>query len=488
MPPLLTDRSPSSTMDRSAQVRVTMVLCVVAAIGGLVLHGQGYLSGSALTAVVVVAAAAEVLACAPSLRRPFAYAMLALSMVDVSPFRLSGSYVRIYQIGSVLLPLCLIGVRRKSGTSYVLPVSLAVLTGLSWLSLTSTLSRADTLHVSAGQTYLVLLALMVVELHRREVITIDRTLDALLLGCSIGSLAALGEFAISLFGVDFHVFHQSGIPWARPAGLMLEPDWAGLVAAMGLIIAVFSFRRGRRALYAVVAGLNLAVVGLTAVRSVLVALVVTAFVLAVAPRVPRRSRALGATAVLGLVAAGAALFTFSPELSQRYNPSQVRGGVADNGAGNSRLGVLRLIEHEGPERMWRGHGAGSIAYTTSLPEKALKYGGGGVLNGGHGSTNLFASTFYDLGLPGLLAVIVVAASWLLKSWRAAHPSLLPLALLQLATFQLTNGFRFGFVWVFMALATVSHAAGRAQSEDPAESVRAPAPQHREERLPQDHEI
>ena len=458
------------------------VLLPAAALGGATALA-GFLTADLITVtqgvgVFCLLLLGVALCCYPKFRAPYVYGTIALTFLDVSPISYGGSFVRIYQFASLLLPFCLISSAdgaRQNKISPMVGLFLLLNTLLVVLSLEWTISRRDTIHVSLGQCYLLILLGLVVILLARNVITVERTLAALLVGCTICSLTAMVQFGLSLIGVERGVLHVVGIPWARPSGLMLEPDWSGLVAGMGFLLATLGPRptvaRRRRwgsIAFAVAAVINVGVIGLTAVRSVAVALIVTAVGLSLMRGVPRQVRKTSAGILLVLVLGGAALFILAPSTAARYDPRHITEGVVDQGAANSRLGSLRLIQDQGPDRLWRGHGAGSINYASSLPENALKYGGGGVLNGGHGSTNLFATNFYDLGLPGLTTMFIAVMAWLWKSFkiRVRQPILLALSLFLVTAFQLTNGFRFGFVWILLAVASVGAPTNNETEESP----------------------
>jgi hypothetical protein len=139
----------------------------------------------------------------------------------------------------------------------------------------------------------------------------------------------------------------------------------------------------------------------------------------------------------------------------RLSPSVLMGKNVDNGAYNSRLGIVSLIEDRGPERPWLGHGAGSLAYEAALPANMVRYAGGGDLNAGRGSANLFLTSFWDLGWIGTLVMAGLVVTWLWSTHRvrASEPALFALAVLLLVDFQANNGVRFGFVWVLMAVSS-----------------------------------
>lgn len=429
--------------------------------------------------LVTLLLGADVLAGAPRLRRPYALLIISLTLIDLSPLSIGDSTLRYYQPGSLLLPFCALGTRVHTRLRVGLFFALALFTVAQWLSLPASISVSDTVHVSAGQSYLLWLTAVVMLLLRRGVLTPNDLARCLLAGCTAGSLVALGQFGLALAGTPVHVFTQSGIPWPRPGGLMREPDWAGLIAAIGLLlVAAGGVVRGRWTSLPMGA-LHIAVLGLTAVRSVLVGLVVTALALAIFPRVPKRSRLVGLSVLACITAALLTVFATFPQVSGRFDPEAVTRGGADGGAANSRLAALELVLEEGPREPWTGHGAGSIAHVTDDPQRALLYGGGGELNGGHGSVNLFGTTFFDLGFPGLALIVAVVAIWLRAAWSSTSAYLLPVSLLLVATFNLTNGFRFGFVWVIMAACMVAPSKG---------SVGAAPLGDGEGGLPKDHEV
>lgn len=400
--------------------------------------------------LLMFTAGAAVLILSPQAAAPLAYLCIALMFLDLTPVSF-GASVRAYHPISLVLAAGLLHhahgrVQLGPLFKWLVLFTLAVSASLLW-----TTSLTDTAVVTVGQVYLLYIFVMVCSYLSCGIVTTTGVLNALLVGAATSSLFALLQFAASYVDFYWQIHDVHGIPWHRPAGLMLEPDWAGLAAAVGLLIAFFRpVGSAGRTLAIAICG---AAVVLTAVRAVWVALAVVALVGLVSAR-PIRERALRAAPVLGagvLVLVSAVVV--NPEALSRFSPSAVATSQGDTGALASRLGVLNLVYDRAGEAWLQGHGAGSLNYETTLQENREEYVGGGELNTGRGSTNLFATSFWDLGLPGLLIVVGLTAAWVRASWRLADqlPVLFPLTTLLLVDFQINNGIRFGFVWVILAV-------------------------------------
>lgn len=430
-----------------------------AALGGLAVVAPPLVTVAAIGFVLLVVAAIVVAGNPATLRR-LSYLAIGLMFVDLSPITVGGSAVRLYQpitlvlIGALLLPGKGRPLKRGPLLGWLILFTALVAASYAW-----TISPSDTLAVAVGQSYLVYLVVLLGGLLGRGVITVPGMLTALWAGAVASSTVAMLQFMGGLAGSAWGLQYVVGVPWGRPQGLMREPDWTALAAAVGLVIAV-TLRRGAR-WYRTSMLLFVATLGVTVVRAVILAVAVM-FLLSVLQRHQHGLRQqlwwlvpVGGTATL-LVS------VYWPDaLSRLHLSSLLPGSGGDGGSLDSRLGVVSLIQDRGPDTPWLGHGAGSLAYESALPENAMLYAGGGELNAGRGSTNLFLTSFWDLGWIGVVVMAGVVLAWLLCAWRvrAQYPALLALAVLLLVDFQANNGLRFGFVWALMA-ATAWAAANR----------------------------
>lgn len=393
----------------------------------------------------------------PQLITPVTYATVALLFVDISPVAIGGSAVRLYQPLSVmLLAGALIAPKSKVGAGvgpifkWLLLFTVMVAASFAW-----TISPQDTLVVGAGQAYLLLMFCTVCMLLSRGHVTLEGLQTALWAGALFTSLFAVVQFVGGLGGLTWQLQRVTGIPWARPAGLMLEPDWAAVAAGVGFMLAVYRPKGSKyRALSLFVFAFVILVTGVRAVW--LASVVVCVALLLVSKYRPKVIKAglvtLPLVALLAYFIAG-----YFPRMVRdtfaRLDPANLSNSKADGGALDSRLGVLELIFDQGDANALLGHGAGSLAHVTSLEINSHRYVGGGDLNAGRGSANLFATSFWDLGQLGVAVVALLILSLLISAWKVRHkiPAMLPMATFLIIDFQANNGIRFGFVWVLLAI-------------------------------------
>lgn len=434
--------------------------------------------GLAMVGGVVLLTGVAVLVNSPQVITPVAYATVGLLFVDISPVAIGGSAVRLYQPLSVMiLAGALVAPKAKMGAG-VGPAFkwLFVFTAMVAASYAWTISPQDTIVVAAGQAYLLFLFCVVCMLLNRGHVTLAGLQTALWAGALVTSVFAVGQFFGGFAGLTWQLQRVTGIPWARPAGLMLEPDWAAVAAGIGFMLALYRPMGSKyRALSLCVFALVLIVTG---VRAVWLAAAVVCVLLLFAPKYRGKvfKAGLVALSVVGLVA----FFVngYYPNMLSdafgRLDPANLFDSKADGGALDSRLGVLELISDQGGINALLGHGAGSLAHATSLNINAVRYVGGGELNAGRGSANLLATSYWDIGQVGVVVVAMLILSWFFSAWkiRRSVPVMLPLAIFLIVDFQANNGIRFGFVWVLLAIASWAVRNKEAPSSPPVEVQQA----------------
>ena len=406
-------------------------------------------TGVLVFGVVLILAGTCYLVAFPGTRRSILRLTVVLSFFDVLQFHAAGVSLRVYQPLTVMVALANLPavVSELKGTR--LGRALTVYTIFTALTLTWTISRSDTASVVVGQIYLLsLFGCFAAELRLRR-ITISDVVKWIAWGASLSSIAAVLEFMASYAGSRIQIFNVLGIPWHRPAGLMSEPDWAALVAGLGGVAVYYGMRDGflRRALL----WTNLVTIVLCGVRAVWLSTMILVVILSFGqPKVRRAARRLIPLLLVALfLTVGYA--TYRPSSLSRLDPSAVLSGTGagDAGSTHSRLGVVRLIvDNVGPVIV-QGYGAGTLNSTTQAPQIEQMYGGGGALNTGHGSTNLFLTTLWDSGVVGVITLVIVVVRWFRIALRLSNrlPALLWMSGLMLLDFQVNNGFRFAFVWI-----------------------------------------
>lgn len=329
-------------------------------------------------------------------------------------------------------------------------------------------SPADTVGAMVGQGFLLAWMLAMVKLwkvgdyHRDEaVIWLEYGLFASVLIGLFQSIASI------LTGSDFGTWYSLGIPWPRPNGGTREPVWAALNASLCLGISLWGPKETRSWLIRLC---SIAALLLTASRAAMAAVFVATLV--VAYRSGKldsgdhaRGRGDGAVrrALIGSVSVGLALYLIIPETARARLFGSVLGGYEssnDQGAFASRLGMVQLIRDRWYESPVLGHGVGSLAPLAVDPLVRLEYAGGGELNSGRGSTNVFYATVFDLGLTGLVLMLLLFYFLFRICVLAEEKGVLALGLVSLVLIQLqaSNGFRLGVVWAVFVLAIL--ASGR----------------------------
>lgn len=432
------------------------------------------------SALAVVLCVGTAVVASPQFVRPLAYVVLALMFLDLSPVEL-GASIRVYQP----LALALLAAPRRpsvlANPQRPLMKWILLYTGLVVASIAWTISPTDTYTVAVGQVYLVFLFGMMLRLLNQGYITIEGSLRALMVGAALTCAAGMIQFVLAYADLEWQIDDAVGIPWHRPAGLMREPDWLALAAAVGLLIAIYSHQMPLRRVLLVLFG---ATVVICFVRAVLIALAAVLIVSLFSSRQASRRFAMIALPFLPLAAVALYLgFQVDPASLSRVNPGEVLASRGDQGAFATRTGAIALIRDLGPDAPWFGHGAGSLNLVTGLQANLDRYVGGGELNTGRGGTNLFFTNFWDLGLVGIAAITGFVLSWLRTARTAAqrYPVLSMLTVLLLVNFQANNGLRFGFVWVVLAITV--HAASVVRTDArPAAADEAPWQQPRERTL------
>lgn len=400
-----------------------------------------------------------------SLARKISLVTVGLTFLDIMPVSLGPvSSVRLYQVVSLTLIVLVLPRGQLRGGLWGLAAIYSVFTALSGLW---SVALSDTVPVALGQFYLLYLFIVIVHLQRSKILSAAETLRALGVGAAISSVFGCLQFVGSYAGLRWQIFDVLGIPWHRPAGLMSEPDWGGLAAAVGLIIVLLdpTWKTLRRTSIAACA----VMIVLSGARAVWVGSLAAALVFVVLQRDVRLRKIRSTIVMSGFVTLflGILVVALNPSSFSRFDPAAVQAGVGDAGAANSRLGTVNLILSQAGTNLVYGHGAGTLASATEDPRNRMIYSGGGVLNTGHGSANLFLTNLWDGGLIGLTITTLLVGAW----WRYAkavgshEPRLVVLTSLLIVDFQFNNGIRFGFVWVIMGTCVAYQMMLRDNSRD-----------------------
>jgi hypothetical protein len=284
-------------------------------------------------------------------------------------------------------------------------------------------------------------------------------LHGLLAGITLSSLVAVLQF---LGVLDVELIHQDISSLGRPSGLYPEPDWLGLMSALGLLLSP-RVRNSRAALIAVLS-LNSAALLLAFARAAWVALALTVVLSAVVKalqvrRDEEKRIPLGALLLVGATLAPAILSSdaLRSDLSLRFD--QILGGGVSDVSANARLSQIDSLVTLADSAPWYGHGLSASG----------RVGVSGLI---------YRSGTYDNN---------VASNWILGMWVDAHYLAVPLVLLMLFTSALSflrlegrllavvllnslfsNALFFPVVWVCLALALRAIFVADDQAEEPPE--------------------
>jgi hypothetical protein len=358
---------------------------------------------------------------------PLLRATVVLSFIDVLHVQVAGVDLRVYYPLTLMLVVAnLPEVLRELGGTRV-GRALSLFTVITAATLLWSISHSNTESVVVGQLYLLLLfATFAAEFRRGTLVPTD-VLRWIGWGASLSSVAAILEFVASYGGSHVQIFNVVGIPWHRPAGLMTEPDWAGLVAAVGAVAVYYGPQAARLRRTCLAA--NLMVVLLTGVRDVWLSSLILVVILAVTSRASRRAiKKLVPLLVVAVIGVGV-YGLHDPHALSRLDPNAVlsASGAGDSGSTHSREAVISFVTANIGPRLLQGNGAGSLGYETQLPSVQAEYGGavGTALNTGHGSTNLLITTLWDSGVVGLLSILLLIKrlSWhVAPTEKSKHPT------------------------------------------------------------------
>jgi hypothetical protein len=269
----------------------------------------------------------------------------------------------------------------------------------------------------------------------------------LLIGISASSAVSVlqvgGVLPYALFG------HAA---FDRPAGLYPEPDWLGMMGAIGVVLAWTS--RMRPIAQSALLLLNVVAVVLSSARAALVALAVVAAFSAFAAITRRRlQRRPGMTkrsnrATLPVLVLAAAVAGVVVALPEESNLLVSRMLSAFNSADRDSAASVRLLQLAGLQSLaesapWYGWGLSSSGrisgYGVLLAHSSDAVGSAG--------TNWVISLWADAKLLAIPLIAVVGALSIRGAWRGT-----PVLLLVLVYSLFSNTFFFPITWVGVAMA------------------------------------
>jgi hypothetical protein len=265
------------------------------------------------------------------------------------------------------------------------------------------------------------------------------------------------------------IWHASVSAIGRPIGLYSEPDWLGLFAGLGLIIAWRS--PIRPALRTIAITLNGASLVLAFARAGWVAVVASVAIVIFATMFIKRQRGNtgGRRGAVGLLALGAlGVFLFAPQLvsdlTNRLANTLSPGAAGPDISGQARVNQIASLTELANSAPFYGHGL-------SASGRVLVFGGIDTGSGGGNavSSNWLLGLWVDgafLSLP-LIAVFLVAAA---RTGQKLAGQLLVVALINSL---FSNVFFSPITWMLIALclADLIHREGQVSSSQSSERGR-----------------
>jgi hypothetical protein len=266
----------------------------------------------------------------------------------------------------------------------------------------------------------------------------------LLVGISASSLISV----LQVIGVVPYQLFATG-ELHRPAGLYPEPDWLGLMAAVGVLLAWEL--RGRPVIQASLLLLNIVAVVLSSARAALVALgfVLVFYVFrAIWRRLQSKARRTGRVAKLPIAVLAFALLAVlvllpaeAALLSSRIL-SAVDAGNQDSAAlvRVMQLAGLQALADSAPWYGWGLSSSGRISgYGQLLAHRSDSVGSAG--------TNWILSLWADSKMLAIPLIAIMSVTAVRGAWRGS-----PILLLVLINSLFSNTFFFPITWMAVALA------------------------------------
>ncbi|MED4043732.1 O-antigen ligase family protein [Priestia aryabhattai] len=395
------------------------------------------------------------------------FIMAAIIFIDISPVKLSGSYIRLHQLLflAYFVQFVYLLVKNKN---------LQLQTPLMWslffwfitffLSIEHLISKHDMTVVLIGQLYMYIFYFVVYHHaksleHNVQLKVISVYIKATFI---VGVLGYL-HLALMFAGFAQNGFDNLGIP--RPSSLLREPDWYGLMCSyMSIFLLVLMVHRDKRIKIRRFNFMFFVFLGgmiLSAARASWISFVVGLLVLFLTVNKNAKINVLKYVLILGLTGliAGLAMIIAMPDHAQvilnRINPSTSL--TTDDGAANSRMASIEIMKYYISQHPWTGNGVGGMNLISQTPEIVSKYIDGEI-NSGRGNANLILTSMFDSGLIGTSFLVCFLITYIVVMYRGYKNLKDPIILAFLISFislitdfMFNNGIRFGFFWFHLGL-------------------------------------
>lgn len=400
-----------------------------------------YAHSMAIAGVVIAGVMCALLA----LNRRFLLGATALLIfIDRSPITVHGTYVRAYMPFAALFILSTIWFAFRTWKPYYTWVLIWLLAYLP--ALASHPIMSDYKQVVIGEVFLVGMFIAVdAWVSRMDHAERHRLLGLLWASGCIVVASGWGQLLI-------HLAHHQFI---RPFGFMREADWYGTVCAVIVVLGLVRATSGGRRSGWLLAALAAAALGLVLSESRAAALQAFVGILWIMRgRIRVNRAALWRVAAWSIWSLGVFLPLFywsDPSLFahiwNRIDPHTAL--TSSYSAGYSHVYAYRLMIYLIKKKPMFGWGAGMINYFSQEPAFRLLFAGGGQINTGHGSANLFLNEIVEAGFVGMAAMI----SWMWSfARRIDRRHVLWVVLIGLVIdYQFSNGIDFGFNWLILGL-------------------------------------
>lgn len=243
--------------------------------------------------------------------------------------------------------------------------------------------------------------------------------------------------------------------YIRPKSFLNEPDWYGLVCLIGFFMTLGKMIKNKRIYFknkhTIWAIVCLASLILSAVRASLLGVAVgVVLLLFVKLKFTNKIKVISVGVILLITTMFILQIIGHESLLARFNPNTTYD--TNVAAITSRQGSLNLANDLFQKHKIIGNGAGTLGYESALKTNWILYNHGNELSIGRGNVNLIMTTLADSGIFGLVILIIfLFYLFIVKdTGDFQYLATLKIALFaSLVSFQFSNGFREGFVWIMM---------------------------------------
>ncbi|WP_434640807.1 O-antigen ligase family protein [Thermoanaerobacterium thermosaccharolyticum] len=389
------------------------------------------------------------------------YLLFFTASIDISPITIYDTYLRPWQIIATIIILKSIPLFKKIKlTKLMLLVLLMFIIFLPSIPYVKDMSGF--LVLTFGQLLLSLTIIFVaIQLNEKDMID------------KYYKVFQYGIYFIIFFGliqwIGYHIPGGTlifGMPKAsfagyiRPRSLLNEPDWYGVVCLIGFFMSLGKMVRNKKFYFCSKYNIFLIICSialiLSAVRAAILGVAIGTIIFFIIKKINLLHKfkmifiSFYLIIFLAILVMSIIKITGYNTLLDRLNPyTTYNTNIA---AITSRKGSLNLAWDMFKKHPIVGNGAGSLGYQSGLIENWLLYNNGQSLTIGRGNVNLFMTTLADSGLIGLIVLLIFIMSLLSIKNTGEFEYLTDLKVILfscLVSFQFSNGFREGFIWIML---------------------------------------